>query len=182
MKDLLGDGLSDYLAAMERPPVRGLRLNPLKGERPADARLLAGAGLSLSPVAWEEGAFVFAGAEHIGASPLHHAGAFYIQEPSAMLPVACLPLSPGMRVLDLCAAPGGKSAQLAARIGETGLLVSNEIDRRRCDVLLSNLERMGARNAVVTNTDAATLAGAMPDYFDAVVVDAPCSGEGMFRK
>ena len=105
-----------------------------------------------------------------------------MQEPSAMMPIASAKIFSGMRVLDLCASPGGKSTQIANRIGEQGLLVSNEINASRCATLAGNIERMGLKNAIVTNTDAKTLGDALPAFFDVIVVDAPCSGEGMFRK
>ena len=117
-----------------------------------------------------------------GRHPYHHAGVFYSQEPSASSAAPLLGVRPGMRVLDLCAAPGGKSSQLAAALGGWGLLVSNEYVPARAEVLKSNLERMGVANAVVLNEDTARIAAALPEFFDRVLVDAPCSGEGMFRK
>lgn len=117
-----------------------------------------------------------------GLHPYHHAGAYYLQEPSASAPAALLGVQPGERVLDLCAAPGGKACQIAAALGGSGLLVANEVSVGRAAALLSNLERMGAANVVVTQASAARLGEALPGYFDRVLVDAPCSGEGMFRK
>ena len=117
-----------------------------------------------------------------GRHPYHPAGVFYSQEPSASSAAPLLGVRPGMRVLDLCAAPGGKSSQLAAALGGWGLLVSNEYVPARAEVLKSNLERMGVANAVVLNEDTARIAAALPEFFDRVLVDAPCSGEGMFRK
>lgn len=119
---------------------------------------------------------------HPGRHPYHHAGAFYSQEPSAAAPAALLDVQPGMKVLDTCAAPGGKSSQLAAALQGQGLLVCNEYEAGRASILRGNLERMGVSNAVVTNEDTARLAEAFPAFFDRVLVDAPCSGEGMFRK
>jgi len=117
-----------------------------------------------------------------GRHPYHHAGVFYSQEPSASSAAPLLGVKPGMRVLDMCAAPGGKSSQLAAALGGEGLLVSNEYVAARADILKSNLERMGVPNAVVLNEAPARIAEALPEFFDRVLVDAPCSGEGMFRK
>ena len=117
-----------------------------------------------------------------GRHPYHHAGVFYSQEPSASSAAPLLGVKPGMRVLDTCAAPGGKSSQLAAALGGQGLLVSNEFVPARAEVLKSNLERMGVANAVVLNEDTGRIAAALPEFFDRVLVDAPCSGEGMFRK
>ena len=173
-----------YLEALKQSPARGLHLNLTLAEYPtAKAAVEQELGKdALTPLAYTKDGFLCKTEKPIGQLPLHHAGAYYMQEPSAMCPVACLPLEKGMRVLDLCAAPGGKSTQIANRIGEEGLLVANEINHSRCSILAGNMERMGIRNAVVTNTDAETLARYFPAYFDAVVVDAPCSGEGMFRK
>lgn len=176
--------LEAYLRVLEQPPTRALRLNLCKGD-PAQAAKKVQEELgenALRPLGYVKEGFYLTTEQSVGALPLHHAGAYYMQEPSAMCPVACLPLQRGMRVLDLCASPGGKSTQIANRIGQEGLLVSNEINHSRCGILAGNIERMGIRNAIVTNTNAQTLAKHLPAFFDAVVVDAPCSGEGMFRK
>ena len=117
-----------------------------------------------------------------GRHAWHHAGVLYAQEPSASAPAALLDVQPGMRVADLCAAPGGKTSQLAAALQGQGLLLANEFVAARAEILRQNLERMGVTNAVITNEDTARLAAAMPGQFDRVLVDAPCSGEGMFRK
>ena len=117
-----------------------------------------------------------------GRHPWHHAGLLYAQEPSASAPAALLDVRPGMRVADLCAAPGGKTSQLAAALQGQGLLLANEFVAARAEILRQNLERMGVTNAVITNEDTANLAKALPGQFDRVLVDAPCSGEGMFRK
>ena len=118
----------------------------------------------------------------IGATVLHDAGAFYLQEPSAMIPAALLQVRPGDKVLDLCAAPGGKSTQLGAALQGRGLLVSNDPNADRALVLSGNIERMGIPNAVVTSEMPDRLAKAWPNAFDRILVDAPCSGEGMFRR
>lgn len=120
--------------------------------------------------------------EYIGKTPLHHAGAFYVQEPSAMCPVAAVDIKPDWKVLDMCASPGGKSIQIANKLEKDGALISNEIVPSRCKKLVGNFERMGIRNAVVTNADSATVGKWYENVFDLVLVDAPCSGEGMFRK
>ncbi len=179
METLLGDEMEQFNGAALSEPTRALHVNLNK--IPPDA-CVAALSFELSPIPYAADGFYLESEERAGRHPLHHAGGFYMQEPSAMTPVACLPLKEGMRVLDVCAAPGGKSTQIANRIGKSGLLVSNEIMAGRCAVLAGNLERMGITNAVVTNTDAATLAARYPNLFDAVCVDAPCSGEGMFRK
>ncbi len=179
MEGLLGREMPDFIASASMDPTRALHVNENKI---SSAALSATLDFSLSPVPYAQDGFYLESEERAGRHPLHHAGGFYMQEPSAMAPVTCLPLRAGMRVLDVCAAPGGKSTQVANRIGKEGLLVSNEIMPARAAVLAGNLERMGLSNAVVTSTDAATLAARYPSCFDAVVVDAPCSGEGMFRK
>lgn len=171
MRALLGAEFDAFLESMQAPPQRALREN---ARRPGGARSFA-----LAQVPWcPRGYFVSTDARP-GASLAHFAGAFYLQEPSAMVPAEVLCAQPGERVLDLCAAPGGKATRLAEC---AGALVANEIEPRRAKVLLSNLERMGAWNAAVTNESPARLAQALPEAFDAVLVDAPCSGEGMFRR
>ena len=175
MKGQLGDAFDAYLFAMDQPEKRaahtnGLKLSPaaLEALRP-DFTHVGGAGFLLPPG--------FAP----GKDVLHCAGAYYVQELSAQVPADLFDLRPTMAVLDLCAAPGGKSAQLAARVPQ-GVLFANEIVPNRATILLNNLERMGARNAVVTSMDPEKLIGATGPVFDAVLVDAPCAGEGMFRK
>ena len=175
MQGQLGDGFPAYLAAMNEPEKRAARCNGLKLTPAALAKLrpdfvpAGGEGFLLPPG--------FAP----GKDPLHAAGAYYVQELSAQFPATWLDLTPQMAVLDLCAAPGGKSSQLAAKVPQ-GVLFSNEIVPNRATVLLGNLERMGAKNAVVTAMDPEKLVRSTGPVFDAVLVDAPCAGEGMFRK
>lgn len=185
LKALAHFDVDAYLTALTLPPVRGLHINLCKKCDIAMAMSAVEKELgeyALTPLPYANDGFICSTEQAVGTLPLHHAGAYYMQEPSAMCPVACLPLIEGMTVLDLCASPGGKSTQIANRIGEKGLLVSNEINHSRCAILAGNIERMGIQNAIVTNTDAKTLADYLPCFFDAVMVDAPCSGEGMFRK
>lgn len=179
MQELMGTEFPRYLHAMTDSPVRALRVNPLKASSETVLTALPDCG---EAIPYETGAYLLPADTSAGRHPLHSAGAYYMQEPAAMLPVGCLTPVPGMRVLDMCAAPGGKSAQLLARIGDDGVLVSNEYQPSRCATLAGNLERMGARNVIVTNTDAAGIRARYAGFFDAAVVDAPCSGEGMFRK
>ena len=175
MKGQLGDAFDAYLFAMDQPEKRAAHTNGLKmspaalGALRPDFTPVGGAGFLLPPG--------FAP----GKDVLHCAGAYYVQELSAQVPADLFDLRPTMAVLDLCAAPGGKSAQLAARVPQ-GVLFANEIVPNRATILLNNLERMGARNAVVTSMDPEKLIGATGPVFDAVLVDAPCAGEGMFRK
>ncbi len=178
MKDLLGDDFEKYIATVDKEPYRGIRVNTLK--------ISAEELLPLLPFAEEQTPFAedgyYVSAEKLGKHPLHHAGAFYVQEPSAMSAVTALDVQPGDKVLDMCAAPGGKSTQIASRLSGTGLLWANEVIRPRAHILLSNIERMGVKNAVVSNMEADKLADRLAGFFDKVLVDAPCSGEGMFRK
>lgn len=164
--------------ALERPSQAGLRINPLREEAAAPA-LAQYAG---APVAWYPrwGRYVLQGRP--GADIAHFAGAWYMQDPSAMSAVVVLDPQPGERILDLCAAPGGKSGQIAAGIGLGGVLVSNEVEPRRARMLAGNLERLGVPNGAVVSAMPDVLAEKWPELFDAVLCDAPCSGEGMFRR
>ncbi len=177
MRQQLGTEAEAFFAALEAPALRGLRLNPRKplpaGEEPQ--------GLG-DVIPWEPRGHWLSPESQAGAHPLHEAGAYYLQEPSAMLPARVLAPEPGETVLDLCAAPGGKSTQLGDMLGGQGLLVCNEPVPSRSQVLSRNLERMGLGNALAVCADPAALARAWPRAFDAVLVDAPCSGEGMFRR
>lgn len=179
MKALLGAEYDDYLRAMEQPPQRGVRLNPLKCDFET---LQASVPYALSPTPFSPLSFLAVGEEKPGSLSAHHAGMFYSQEPSAASAVTALDPQPGERVLDLCAAPGGKSTQIAGLMQNEGLLWSNEIVGSRATVLASNLERIGARNAVVSNCHPQKLCETLSGFFDRVLVDAPCSGEGMFRR
>lgn len=181
MKNLLGDEYDDFLKFYNSGKFyRGLRVNTLKCSADKLIKLI-GFELERTPFC-SEGFYIPEEVESIGNSPLHHAGAFYVQEPSASSAVEMLGVQAGDRVLDLCAAPGGKSTQIAAKLNNKGLLWSNEIVKQRSIILLSNIERMGIRNAVVSNSRPDLLCGRLKGYFDKVLVDAPCSGEGMFRK
>lgn len=184
MQAQLGAEYADYIKSLEGERHRALRLNPLKGGRGperARERLLALSPWKLEPVPWEEDGFYYT-QEGPGRHPYHEAGAYYIQEPSAMAPVAFLGVKPGEKILDLCAAPGGKSTQIAGKMQGSGLLVSSEIHPQRARILSENVERMGIRNCLVLNEAPERLAEVFPDYFDRILVDAPCSGEGMLRK
>lgn len=184
MRLQLGTEYEAFLAGLEGERHRALRVNPLKGGLSAGEcreRFLALSPWELEPVPWEENGYYYA-KEGPGRHPYHEAGVYYIQEPSAMAPVAFLGVKPGERVLDLCAAPGGKSTQIAGELQGKGLLVSNEINPARAKILSENVERLGIRNCLVVNEPPEHLAELFPDYFDRILVDAPCSGEGMFRK
>ena len=179
-REILKDEFPAFLRALALPPRRALRLNPQRnGAEQAAAPFLPDGA---PRVPWEPlGRYLAADAKP-GAGIAHAAGAFYLQDASAMAPVAALDPRPGERVLDLCAAPGGKSGQIAARLNGRGFLLSNEIEFSRARILLGNLERLGVTNAFVTSAPAEALARVLPAFFDRVLVDAPCSGEGMFRR
>lgn len=181
MKSLLGGEYENFIQFYNSGKFyRGLRVNTLKCS--ADKlKELIGFELKSTPFCGE-GYYIPEDIKSPGNSPLHHAGAFYIQEPSATSAVEMLGVKPGDKVLDLCAAPGGKSTQIGAKLGGKGLLWSNEIVKSRSIILLSNIERMGIRNAVVSNCHPDLLCDKLNGFFDKILVDAPCSGEGMFRK
>ncbi|MBO4419908.1 MAG: RsmB/NOP family class I SAM-dependent RNA methyltransferase [Oscillospiraceae bacterium] len=183
MQALLGPEYELFLRSLDRPRALGLRLNPLKIQRQREKEFLDQlSSFSLSPVPWCSTGYYYNPESRPGLHPWHAAGAYYLQEPSAMAPAELLDPQPGERVLDLCAAPGGKTTQLAGKMAGRGLLVCNEIHPKRAAVLSSNVERMGIANALVLNEHPARLAERFAGYFDRVLVDAPCSGEGMFRK
>ena len=175
MENQLGDEYPAFLASLERSRAVALRFNPLKGERPT----LPFVG---AEVPWEPMGFYYDPDSRPGLHPYHEAGVYYLQEASAMAPVVLLDPQPGEKVCDLCAAPGGKTTQIAGRMGGKGFLLCNEINPKRAKILSRNIERMGVGNALVTNEHPQNLAKRYPDYFDRVLIDAPCSGEGMFRK
>lgn len=179
MEQLPGNLLPAMQAAYAQPLRRGLRVNTLKA---APEQLRALFPQPLIPAPFSPLCFYADAPFKAGSDPLHHAGAYYMQEPSAASAVTVLAPCPGEKILDLCAAPGGKSTQIAAALGHTGLLWCNEYVPARAKILLQNLERCGVRRAVISNSDTGRLSEALPGYFDGVLVDAPCSGEGMFRK
>ncbi|MFC4100057.1 RsmB/NOP family class I SAM-dependent RNA methyltransferase [Paenibacillus xanthanilyticus] len=181
MKRLLGPEYEAFLASYERPRKYGLRVNGLK-LTPEAFLAISPFKDRLTPVPWAEGAFYYEEQDRPGKHPHYHAGLYYIQEPSAMVPAELLGVVPGDRVLDLCAAPGGKSTQLAAKLKGEGVLVTNDNARERTKALAKNVELAGIRNAVVLNEEPAGIARVFPEWFDKILVDAPCSGEGMFRK
>lgn len=184
MKAFLGDEWDDFLYSYDNNRFQALRFNTLKVQSQEERmRILKTLKISSDKkVSWANEAYYFDENVRPGKHPYHEMGLYYIQEPSAMSAAALLAPKPGMRVLDLCAAPGGKSTQLATYLGDSGLLVSNEINTQRSRILSQNIERMGIKNAIVTNEDSFVLASHFPGFFNAIQVDAPCSGEGMFRK
>jgi NOL1/NOP2/sun family putative RNA methylase len=179
MQRLLADGYTEFLSSYDEPPAVGLRVNSLKLTA---EKFKALSPYKLSPIPWAEMGFLVPPNERPGKHPYFAAGLYYVQDPSAMAVVELLQPQPGERILDLAAAPGGKTTHIAARMAGRGLLVANDIGQRRARYLVNNLERWGACNVVITNESSTRLAGHFGQYFDRVLVDAPCSGEGMFRK
>lgn len=175
MREILKDEFESYINSFNSSPARALRLNKKK-VKDASLRL----DFVTSPLSFQDNGLLFEN-DKIGSHPYHHAGCFYVQEPSAMIPVASIDIDPSWKVLDMCACPGGKTSQAAENLKD-GFIISNEIVPSRCKTLASNIERLGFENTIVTNTDTETLARLYPEYFDLVIADAPCSGEGMFRK
>ncbi|MCD8091156.1 MAG: RsmB/NOP family class I SAM-dependent RNA methyltransferase [Clostridiales bacterium] len=179
MKTLLGPEFDDYLKSLDLPRACGLRANTLKIS-PKELKDLS--DIELEEVKWCDTGFYFNPEERPSKNPLYYAGLYYIQEPSAMCAAGLLPVFPGDRVLDLCAAPGGKSTQAAAKLKGRGLIVANDISAGRCRALVKNIELCGVPNAVVSNEAPERLAEKFPGFFTKIIIDAPCSGEGMFRK
>ena len=174
IKGQLGAEYPAFMESLERPRAVALRFAPGK-----EVKKLPFVG---QPVPWEPLGYYYDPEARPGLHPYHECGVYYLQEASAMSAVALLDPQPGQRICDLCAAPGGKSTQIAGKLGREGLLVCNEFSPKRAKILSQNIERMGVANAVVTGGDTAVLAKKLPGFFDRVLVDAPCSGEGMFRK
>ena len=175
MRTQLGAEYDAFLQSLQRPRAVALRFNPLKGQAPSLPFVTA-------PVPWEPMGYYYDPEARPGLHPYHEAGVYYLQEASAMAPVALLDPQPGERICDLCAAPGGKSTQIAGRLLGRGFLLCNEVNPKRAKILSRNIERLGIANALVTNEYPNVLADRFPNFFDRALVDAPCSGEGMFRK
>ena len=180
MKSVLSDGYPEFIEALEtHDAVRGLRVNLLKT---TPDKLIKDGEFKLEPLNYVDNGFILREERAMGASPYHHAGMVYMQDPGAMASAAALDVEPDWWVADLCAAPGGKSSQIAERLGKNGFILSNEYVPKRAKRIVGNFERLGVRNAIVTSLDTARIRDMYEGAFDLVVVDAPCSGEGMFRK
>ncbi len=180
MKTLLGEAYPRFEAEAEREePVKGIRVNITKM---TVSDFLSETPHTLSPIPYAPDGFILTDDVRIGKLPEHHAGIIYSQDPGAMSAVCAANIGVGMKVLDLCAAPGGKSGQAAARIGDGGFLLSNEFVPKRAKITVGNFERLGIKNAVVTSLDTSELTRLFKSFFDVVIADVPCSGEGMFRK
>ena len=178
MKNELGDGFNGFLKSYDRPPERGIRINTLKISSEEFKRI---SPFLLEPVQWEKNGF-YVSCDGLGKTVYHAQGLYYVQEPSAMCAAPKLEVKRGERVLDLCSAPGGKGSQLAQSMDGEGIIFLNEINFSRAKILSSNIERLGIKNGVVTCASPEKLAENFEEYFDKILVDAPCSGEGMFKK
>lgn len=178
MKIQLGDEYPAFLATFAEADVRGARVNRIKAN-PDD---FVKGRPEYKKLPYSDDGFILASDEPVGRTPEHHAGIIYMQDPGAMAPVCAIDVKEGDFVLDLCSAPGGKSGQAAARIGDTGFILSNEYVAKRAKITVANFERLGIRNALVTNLDTSEFKKLYRSFFDVVIADVPCSGEGMFRK
>jgi NOL1/NOP2/sun family putative RNA methylase len=179
MKGLLGDEFDAYIESFNDTRLYGLRVNTMKLSVEEFLRI---SPFELTPVPWIENGFYYCEEDKPAKHPYYYAGLYYIQEPSAMTPANVLPIDEGDLVFDMCAAPGGKSTELGARLNRTGMLVTNDISNSRAKALLKNVEVFGIPNVVVMSEDPKRLVDRYRGCFDKVMIDAPCSGEGMFRK
>ena len=180
MKELLGEEeFAAYMQSFEEKNYRGLRVNTLKISTEEFEKI---SPFALKKIPWTDNGYYYEDSEQPAKHPYYFAGLYYIQEPSAMTPAQLLPVEKGDKVLDVCAAPGGKSTELAAKLGGTGVLVSNDISNSRAKALLKNIELMGVKNAYVVSELPEHFVERFEGYFDKILIDAPCSGEGMFRK
>lgn len=178
MKNILKDDYDAYIQSLSESPVKAFRVNTDKISLEEFEKINI---FSSGKIPYVNNGF-YLDYDKVGNHPYHHAGMIYVQEPGAMAPAECVDIEPDWKILDMCAAPGGKSTQLKNKLGENGVLVSNEIIPSRCKILTGNIERLGLRNTVTTCMDTKRLAQTFPQCFDLIMVDAPCSGEGMFRK
>ncbi len=179
MKNILGEDYPRFANSLEEENVKGLRINRVKCP---DETAITGSGFALTPLSYVKTGFILESAEGIGLTPEHHAGMIYIQDPGAMATVASLDIKKGAWALDMCSAPGGKATQLSDMVGEGGFVFCNEFVPKRAKIIVANLERLGIKNAIVTSLDTVELKKMFRSVFDVVLLDAPCSGEGMFRK
>jgi len=179
MKNMLQDEYVEFEKCYEKEKYQALRFNGLKGKK---EDFVKNQSFHLEIVPWSDNGFYYEKEDTPGKHPFHEAGVYYIQEPSAQTPATFLDARPGERVLDLCGAPGGKSTQIAAKMMGKGLLFCNEIHPQRAKILSENIERLGITNSIVTSENPVRLAQFFPGFFHRIMVDAPCSGEGMFRK
>ena len=178
MKNILGVEYADFLAALSSgSAVRGLRANPKWDERDKVID-----ELPLTPLSYVNGGYILHSEEPMGYHPLHHSGAVYMQDPGAMATLSALDIAPDFKIIDLCAAPGGKSTQAAGMLGDDGFILANEFVGSRAKLMVGNFERLGIRNSMISSLDTAEFKKYFRSYFDLCIADVPCSGEGMFRK
>lgn len=178
MKNILKDEYNDFLISLNQPSQKSILVNTNKIGVDDFKEIV---NFDIAPISYESAGF-YIEQDKKGRHPLHHAGAFYIQEPGAMFTVNCFKFKGDEIVLDMCASPGGKSIQIANRLNQGGVLISNEINKSRSEILYSNIERMGLKNVIITNETSANIGVSYSNSIDVCLVDAPCSGEGMFRK
>ena len=179
MQELLKEEFPAYIKSFEDESVQGIRVNTAKISVEEFQRL---APFDLEPVPWTDNGFYVRSKDQVSKHPYYFAGLYYVQEPSAMLPAATLKAQPGDAVLDLCAAPGGKATELGGRLGRKGILLANDISHSRAKALLKNLELAGVGNLMVSSALPENLEAEYTGFFDKILIDAPCSGEGMFRR
>ncbi len=179
MRELLGHEFDAYIESFNDRRIYGLRVNNLKI---STEEFLKIAPFRLTPIPWIHNGFFYEEEEKPAKHPYYFAGLYYLQEPSAMTPASLLPVTQGDYILDMCAAPGGKSTELAAKLNQTGLLISNDVSASRARALLKNIELFGVKNVMITSEDTSKLRLVYEEFFDKILIDAPCSGEGMFRK
>lgn len=179
MKEILQEEYDTYIQSYDEKPYNGLRVNTSKISVEDFLKINP---FDLTPIPWTSNGFYYSDQDRPSKHPYYYAGLYYLQEPSAMTPAQILPVEPGDFVLDTCAAPGGKSTELAAKLQDQGLLFTNDISASRAQALLKNLELFGIGNSFVCSEDIPKLAQYFPSFFNKILIDAPCSGEGMFRK
>ena len=176
---MLGDEYESYIESYDNPRQYGLRINPMKI---TEEELAEGSGFSLDPIPWTKTGYFYKEEDQPARHPYYSAGLYYLQEPSAMTPANRLPVEPGDKVLDVCAAPGGKATELGAKLQGEGVLAANDISNSRAKGLLKNIEVFGIGNVLVLSEEPGKMESYFTEYFDKILIDAPCSGEGMFRK
>lgn len=179
MKDLLQDQYGNYLQSFSNPIAYGLRINTTKISVEDFLKI---SPFHLKPIPWTTNGFYYDENDKPSKHPFYYAGLYYLQEPSAMIPAQVLPIEEGDLVLDACAAPGGKSTEILNKLNGSGCLISNDISASRAQALLHNIEKWGCQNVFVASEDISKLSSFYPDTFDKILIDAPCSGEGMFHK
>lgn len=183
IKLILKDEFDAFMNTYSQEPYSGIRINLNKIDTNSFLnKYSTHLNIENNKVPWCDSGLYYKKELNVSKSPLYNAGLFYIQEPSAMSPVEFLQIKEGMKVLDICAAPGGKTTQIASKLKNTGLIVSNDISLKRTKAILKNVEMHGIKNCLITNASPDELLLNFPSYFDRILVDAPCSGEGMFRK